>query len=101
MTPYLGPKILSDTFDLSSYLGYVAAETIYRISIWDQYQYLIFSVHFFLLVSLLYLFNIVIVSILCSIILFVYIINLNYTLTMIKEKSMIKKDYDILTQEEL
>lgn len=37
MTPYLGPKILSDTFDLSSYLGHVAAETIYKISLWDRY----------------------------------------------------------------
>jgi len=53
------------------------------------------------MIILLYFINIIIVSMLYCLILFIKIINLNYTMIMIKEKCLIKKEYDNLLEDEL
>ncbi|CAD8199890.1 unnamed protein product [Paramecium octaurelia] len=101
MSPYLGPNVLDSSFNLSNYLGYISADVIYQISVWDTQQYIIFTIYFLFMIVLLYLINIIIVSMLYCLILFIKIINLNYTLIMIKEKCLIKKEYDNLLEDEL
>lgn len=53
------------------------------------------------MVCMLYFINIIIVSILVCIILFVKIINLNYSIMVIKEKCLIKKEIEKFQEIEL